>query len=63
MYNFKFQNPTKIIFGKGMIAELAKEIPQGKRILITFGGGSVRNNGVYDQVKQALANHHTEDHH
>jgi NADP-dependent alcohol dehydrogenase len=61
MYNFKFQNPTKIIFGKGMIAELAKEIPQDKRILITFGGGSVRNNGVYDQVKQALANHYTEE--
>ena len=61
MYNFKFQNPTKIIFGKGMIAELAKEIPHGKRILITFGGGSVRNNGVYDQVKQALASHYTEE--
>ena len=59
MYNFKFQNPTKIIFGKGMIAELSKEIPENKRILITFGGGSVKKNGVYDQVKQALTNHHT----
>ncbi|MBQ8046101.1 MAG: iron-containing alcohol dehydrogenase [Bacteroidales bacterium] len=61
MYNFKFQNPTKLIFGKGMIAELAKEIPQDRHILITFGGGSVRNNGVYDQVKKALANHRTEE--
>ncbi len=61
MYNFKFQNPTKLIFGKGMIAELAKEIPLDRNILITFGGGSVRNNGVYDQVKNALANHRTEE--
>ena len=61
MYNFKFHNPTKIIFGKGMIAELAKEIPQDRHILITFGGGSVRSNGVYDQVKKALANHRTEE--
>lgn len=37
-----------------MIGQLAKEIPAGKRILVTFGGGSVRKNGVYDQVKEAL---------
>ena len=54
MENFIFQNPTKLIFGKGMIGQLAKEIPAGKRILVTFGGGSVRKNGVYDQVKEAL---------
>lgn len=54
MNNFKFQNPTRLIFGKGMIAELSKAIPAGKRILITFGGGSVKKNGVYDQVIKAL---------
>lgn len=54
MENFIFQNPTKLIFGKGMIARLAKEIPANKRILVTFGGGSVKKNGVYDQVKEAL---------
>jgi len=54
MENFIFQNPTKLIFGEGMIAKLAKEIPQGKRVLVTFGGGSVKTNGVYDQVKAAL---------
>lgn len=54
MENFIFQNPTKLIFGKGMIACLAKEIPANKRILVTFGGGSVKKNGVYDQVKEAL---------
>lgn len=57
MYSFKFQNPTKIIFGKGMIAELSKEIPRDKKILVTFGGGSVRKNDVYDQVVAALKNH------
>ena len=54
MENFIFQNPTKLIFGKGMIAQLAKEIPAGKRVMVTFGGGSVKKNGVYDQVKDAL---------
>ena len=55
MDNFNFQNPTRLVFGKGMIAELGTLIPEDKRIMITFGGGSVRNNGVYDQVKAALA--------
>lgn len=54
MENFVFQNPTKLIFGKGMIAQLAKEIPAGKRVMVTFGGGSVKKNGVYEQVKEAL---------
>lgn len=54
MNNFIFQNPTRLIFGKGMIAQLAKEIPAGKKIMITFGGGSVKQNGVYEQVINAL---------
>jgi len=54
MENFIFQNPTKLIWGKGMIARLSKEIPQGRRILVTFGGGSVKKNGVYEQVRKAL---------
>jgi len=59
MNNFIFQNPTKLIMGKGMIARLSKEIPAGKRILVTFGGGSVKRNGVYDQVKEALKSYET----
>ena len=54
MENFVFQNPTKIMFGKGMIARIAKEIPEGKKVMVTFGGGSVKKNGVYEQVRQAL---------
>lgn len=54
MNNFVFQNPTKLIFGKGQIARLAKELPEGKKIMVTFGGGSVKRNGVYEQVVAAL---------
>lgn len=54
MNNFIFQNPTRLIFGKGMISRLAAEIPAGKKVMVTFGGGSVKKNGVYDQVKEAL---------
>lgn len=57
MNNFIFQNPTKLVFGKGMISKLAQLIPAGKRILVTFGGGSVKRNGVYDEVAAALAGH------
>lgn len=55
MNNFKLYNPTKIIFGKGTIKDIAAEIPQNARILITYGGGSIKHNGVYDQVRKALA--------
>lgn len=55
MQNFVFQNPTKLVFGKGMISKLAELIPANSRLMITFGGGSVKRNGVYDEVKAALA--------
>ncbi|HOI48986.1 MAG TPA: iron-containing alcohol dehydrogenase [Prolixibacteraceae bacterium] len=54
MYNFEYQNPVKIIFGKGQIAKLAVEVPKESKILLTYGGGSIFKNGVYDQVKAAL---------
>lgn len=57
MNNFIYHNPTELVFGKGQIARLGKLIPAGKRILVTFGGGSVRRNGVYDQVVRALEGH------
>ncbi len=55
MLNFTFYNPTKILFGKGQIASIAREIPKDQRILITYGGGSIKQNGVYDQIMAALA--------
>lgn len=54
MNNFIYHNPTELVFGKGQIARLAKLIPADKRIMITFGGGSVKRNGVYEQVIRAL---------
>ncbi len=54
MNNFDFQNPTKILFGKGQIAKLSEEIPANAKVLLLYGGGSIKNNGVYDQVKAAL---------
>lgn len=54
MKNFSFQNPTRLVFGKGQIAKLNQLIPEDARLMLTFGFGSVKKNGVYDQVTEAL---------
>jgi NADP-dependent alcohol dehydrogenase len=54
MQNFILHTPTKILFGEGQIAQLRNEIPAGARVLITYGGGSIKKNGVLDQVYTAL---------
>jgi NADP-dependent alcohol dehydrogenase len=54
MNNFEYQNPVKIIFGKGTIPSIAKELPEDAKVLMTYGGGSIKKNGVYAQVKGAL---------
>lgn len=59
MNNFEFCNPVKIVFGKGMISRLTAQIPEGMKVLILYGGGSIKENGVYDQVKTALADFET----
>ncbi len=56
MLNFEFKNPTKIIFGKDTISQLNKEIPSDAKILMLYGGGSIKQNGVYEEVKQVLQN-------
>ena len=55
MNNFEFKNPTKIIFGKNTIEKLENEIPKDAKVLLLYGGGSIKKNGIYDQVKTALA--------
>lgn len=55
MLNFSFQNPTRIVFGKAQLAKLSTLIPAGSKVLLLYGGGSIKNNGVYDQVVKALA--------
>jgi NADP-dependent alcohol dehydrogenase len=54
MYNFEYKNPVKILFGKGQISKLAKEIPSDQKVMMIYGGGSIFKNGVYDQVAKAL---------
>ena len=54
MYNFEYKNPVKIIFGKGEISKTGINIPKGSKILLTYGGGSIFKNGVYDQVKASI---------
>lgn len=55
MKNFTYVNPVKIIFGKDTIKNISSEIPKGSKVLITYGGGSIKKNGVYEQVTKALA--------
>ncbi len=56
MNDFEFKNPTKIIFGKDTMEKLSVEIPADAKVLLLYGGGSIKKNGIYDQVKTALAN-------
>ncbi|WP_158979037.1 iron-containing alcohol dehydrogenase [Cellulophaga sp. L1A9] len=55
MNNFEYKNPTKIIFGKDTIGKLTAEIPADAKVLMLYGGGSIKKNGIYEQVKTALA--------
>lgn len=55
MNNFEYHNPTRIVFGRGVIERLSGLIPAEKKVLMTYGGGSIKRNGVYDQVMKALA--------
>jgi NADP-dependent alcohol dehydrogenase len=54
MRDFTFHNPTRILFGKGTIAALSREVPEQARVLLLAGGGSIRKNGVLSQVQAAL---------
>ncbi len=56
MENFTYFNPTRIHFGRGQIAAIGRELPAESRVLLLAGGGSIRANGVYDQVRRALGN-------
>lgn len=54
MLNFEFQNPVRVVFGKGMISRLSTLIPEGKKVMLIYGGGSIKKNGIYSQVTEAL---------
>ena len=57
MRNFDYQTPTRLIFGKGVVAEKLQSVmaQYGDKVLITYGGGSIKRSGLYDQVLQLLA--------
>ncbi|WP_430495350.1 iron-containing alcohol dehydrogenase [Rossellomorea marisflavi] len=55
MNEFTFYNPTKLIFGKGQVEQLKDLVPQyGKKVLLVYGGGSIKKSGLYDQVTAVL---------
>ena len=55
MNAFSFYNPVKLIFGKDQLAKLTNELsPYGKKVLVVYGGGSIKRNGLYDQVMANL---------
>lgn len=54
MNNFEFCNPVKAVFGKGTIARLSALIPKDSKVLMIYGGGSIKRNGIYTQVTDAL---------
>ncbi|MEZ6966725.1 alcohol dehydrogenase [Aeromonas sp. S9(2024)] len=55
MNNFTLHTPTKVLFGKGQIAQLREQLPADARVLITYGGGSVVRSGLLAQIRSELA--------
>lgn len=54
--NFTYENPTKVFFGRGAVENLKEELTRyGKRVMLVYGGGSVKKNGIYDAVREQLA--------
>lgn len=58
MQDFSFRNPTKIVFGKSsmdkIVSELTAITPLVKKVLVTYGQGSIKKNGIYDKVMKEL---------
>jgi NADP-dependent alcohol dehydrogenase len=61
MENFSYYNPVRVEFGRGTIAKLVDLLSPDERVLMVYGGGSVKQNGVYDQVKKALTGRDLEE--
>ncbi|RZP79753.1 iron-containing alcohol dehydrogenase [Vibrio vulnificus] len=51
---FTYSNPTQIFFGQGQIQAIKSAVPSDQKILVIYGGGSIKRNGVYDQIVSAL---------
>lgn len=57
MHNFTYHNPVKIVFGKNSINKLTELIAPNQKILLAYGGGSIKSNGVYQQIIDSLTGH------
>ncbi len=57
MKNFVYHNPVKVVFGDTAIESISGLVPRGKKVMMTYGGGSIKKNGVYDRVMTALSTH------
>ena len=55
--NFTYNNPTQIYFGQSQISNIKNAIPTDQKVLVIYGSGSIKKNGVYDKVKAALTDH------
>ena len=54
--NFSYCNPTKLYFGEDALDSLSAELPKyGKNVVLIYGGGSIKKNGIYDEVVKLLA--------
>lgn len=63
MNEFAFYNPVKLLFGKGQLRKLTNELTNyGKKVLVVYGGGSIKKNGLYDEVMTLLTDHGMEVH-
>ncbi len=56
MNNFEFFNPVRILFGNDKIEKIGMQLNPTDRILMTYGGGSIKKNGTYERIKAALSN-------
>ncbi|KGY10508.1 iron-containing alcohol dehydrogenase [Vibrio sinaloensis] len=54
---FSYANPTQIFFGQGQISSIIQPLPNDAKVLVIYGGGSIKRNGVYDQVTKTLADY------
>lgn len=55
MENFVFHNPTRVLFGKNIVKQLGQEVvKKARRVLFLYGKGSIKGNGIYDQIVESL---------
>lgn len=54
VFNFEYCVPTRVVFGRGSIDRVSELIPKGARVLLLYGGGSIKRNGIYDRIKRQV---------